>query len=325
MKRVLIHLHAPTVQGARAWASYAEMLLASALMAPALSAHGGRTRRQRKAARAIGPDTPASQLPPEVLSATIDSALALPTRRLDVDETGPPGRPVTLVALSDTHGFEQSLGSALPAGDVLIHCGDFHPGPHWPGGENVGEEEAQRRFDGWLASQPHPIKIVVRGNHDPIRATFPLSGALYATSPQPLELALPNGATLRLALVPFFRTKSTRQRSRHKRFTLPLESLSSCDVLVSHVPPRGVLDSCYDGALGGCATLRTAVESSPHKPRLWLCGHIHESRGAVRHRFGGLPDATVVVNAASANSGVARKLLHGATVVTLNAGSSEVS
>ena len=84
------------------------------------------------------------------------------------------------------------------------------------------------------------------------------------------------------------------------------------------------------------------------KPRLWLCGHIHEGRGAVRHRFeppgalaprahelaheggeggGGAagegaagaaePGATVVVNAASANSGMARQLLHGAIVVTL--------
>lgn len=303
------------------------MLLVSALMAPALSAHGGRTRRQRKAARLGGLSTPA-QLLPEVLPTTIDAALPLPTRRIGVDEAGPSGRPVTLVVLSDTHGFEKSLtgnGTALPAGDVLIHCGDFHPGPYWPAGQNVGEEEAQRRFDAWLASQPHPIKIVVRGNHDPVRLTFPLSGALYATSPQPLELELADGAKLRLALVPFFRQKGTRQRSRRKRFTLPLESLSGCDVLVSHVPPRGVLDRCYDGELAGCTTLRTAVESSPHKPRLWLCGHIHESRGAVRCRFGALPDATVVVNAASANSGVARKLLHGATVVTLNAEPSSAS
>ena len=107
------------------------------------------------------------------------------------------------------------------------------------------------------------------------------------------------------------------------------------------------------GDLGGCSALRSSVEAAEAKPRLWLCGHIHEGRGAARVRFGerlrsarprsgggaaplpaaeatlrerrgaeggagaAAPESTVVVNAASANSGMAKRLLHGATVVTL--------
>lgn len=73
---------------------------------------------------------------------------------------------------------------------------------------------------------------------------------------------------------------------------------------------------CASGERGGSAALRAAVRRAPAKPRLWLCGHIHEARGAARARFGGRAErATLVVNAASANSGRARTLEHGATVV----------
>jgi len=220
---------------------------------------------------------------------------------------------VTLVCISDTHGFEASEAS-LPEGDVLIHCGDFAPGPIWPGGTRVGAEVSQRRFDAWLASQPHGAKVVVRGNHDPVHAAFPLSGATYATSPRSLDIAV-SGTTLRLALCPYQRPRKAKQCKRGNRFALP-----SGEVLVSHVPPHGVRDRCHDGDLGGCAKLRHAVERSVNKPRLWLCGHIHEARGATRHRFGADPDGpvtTLVVNVASANEGVASRLEYGATVVTL--------
>ena len=51
-------------------------------------------------------------------------------------------------------------------------------------------------------------------------------------------------------------------------------------MLVSHVPPKGVLDRCYNGDRAGSRFLRDAVTASLHKPRLWLFGHIHEGAGA---------------------------------------------
>ena len=56
-----------------------------------------------------------------------DESTPLPTRRLRLAEEDDDVACVTLVCVSDTHGFEESLTDAatLPAGDVLIHCGDF--------------------------------------------------------------------------------------------------------------------------------------------------------------------------------------------------------
>ncbi len=61
-------------------------------------------------------------------------------------------------------------------------------------------------------------------------------------------------------------------------------------VLVSHSPPKGLLDTSSTGAsLGSLAVLRT-IEAK--QPRLVVCGHIHESSGK-QLEFG----RTVVLNA----------------------------
>jgi len=48
-------------------------------------------------------------------------------------------------------------------------------------------------------------------------------------------------------------------------------------VVVSHEPPFGVQDKVFLGKHAGSKTLREIAEK--YKPRLWLCGHIHENPG----------------------------------------------
>jgi len=66
----------------------------------------------------------------------------------------PPNRPaVRVVCISDTH--DQIV--KVPPGDILIHAGDL---------TNAGTAaDIQRQLD-WLKSHPHPVKIVIAGNHD---------------------------------------------------------------------------------------------------------------------------------------------------------------
>lgn len=52
-----------------------------------------------------------------------------------------------------------------------------------------------------------------------------------------------------------------------------------CDLLLSHTPPRNCsLDLCYHGAHAGSEAIRERLRSE--RPRLLLCGHIHEAAGA---------------------------------------------
>lgn len=60
-----------------------------------------------------------------------------------------------------------------------------------------------------------------------------------------------------------------------------------CDVLVIHEPPKGILDDVGGGRHIGEATHLAAMRQI--RPRLVLCGHVHESPGIAR-----LGETTVV-------------------------------
>ncbi|UXD21419.1 metallophosphoesterase [Ignicoccus pacificus DSM 13166] len=49
------------------------------------------------------------------------------------------------------------------------------------------------------------------------------------------------------------------------------------DVLVSHYPPKGILDRAWSGAHIGLYEIRELLEEK--RPKLALVGHVHESRG----------------------------------------------
>ena len=66
-------------------------------------------------------------------------------------------------------------------------------------------------------------------------------------------------------------------------------------ILVSHPPPRGVVDTVHSGAHVGSVAVRAIVEK--FRPPLVLCGHIHEARGI------GRLGPTTVVNPGAARDG----------------------
>jgi len=180
---------------------------------------------------------------------------------------------VRIVAISDTHMMHESLH--IPDGDVLVHAGDFC-------GHGVVAEVV--RFDAFLATLPHRHKVVIAGNHDwcferePAAARAALAHATYLQDegveldgvrfwgspwqPEFLSWAfnLPLGAPLRAkwALIP-----------------------PATDVLVTHGPPRGLGDRCFDGRQVGCPDLLAAIDRI--MPRLHISGHIHEGYGTT-HR-----------------------------------------
>ena len=62
----------------------------------------------------------------------------------------------------------------------------------------------------------------------------------------------------------------------------PSGEVTKGDVLVSHLPPKNLLDRTYSGVHAGDEQLRSAVKKKRSKPALWLFGHIHEGAGAAR-------------------------------------------
>jgi len=219
---------------------------------------------------------------------------------------GDKNAPLRLVVISDTHGYEEGLtpgGTTLPEGDILLHLGDFAIDS-----SIKKTKKAIEKFDAWLARQPHRTKIVLRGNHDPFSVQFPLSEANFFSRPKSIAI----DGRLSMTLVPY---TSARNLSSSWR-KLPM----FCDVLISHSPPKGILDKCYNGASAGCQSLRGKVERMiAGPPYLWLCGHIHEGRGSETVAFGLSPRETLVVNTANANSGRASRIDAGPVVIDISA------
>lgn len=73
------------------------------------------------------------------------------------DPGHPPPHPGSLwtrfVCLSDTH----SETFQVPPGDVLLHSGDL---------SKLGTYDQSKITIDWLRSLPHPVKIIIAGNHD---------------------------------------------------------------------------------------------------------------------------------------------------------------
>ncbi|OAA69201.1 ser/Thr protein phosphatase [Akanthomyces lecanii RCEF 1005] len=234
--------------------------------------------------------------------ATTDKTKARTTRR------------TRIVCISDTHNCTVKL----PPGDVLIHAGDItNQGSHSELSKAVKWLEGLQYEAKIIIAGNHDITLdadfYARHGHD-FHNKKPESHeeclALVQSSPS-LTYLHHETATIRLSSPTGPRTEFTVFGSplapafRNWAFYYPplLESLSCCetsiatsdelstspwediparaDIVVTHTPPR---DHCDDrGGVDrptGCEALRRALWRV--RPRLAVCGHMHEGRGVSR-------------------------------------------
>lgn len=200
-------------------------------------------------------------------------------------------KPVSVVCVSDTHNSQP----ALPDGDVLIHAGDL---------TQSGTLGELQETVAWLRSQPHPVKIVVAGNHD-LLLDASLDGqrrgdAANAAAERKLIdwgdiIYLENGGTTvtcsngrRLQVYGSPRSaKHGNWAFQYHRSEDPWAGTvpAGVDVLVTHGPPRAHLDLLR---LGCVHLLR---ELWRVRPRLHVHGHVHEGAGIEWLHFDGLQHA----------------------------------
>lgn len=192
-----------------------------------------------------------------------------------------------IVAVADTHGFEESLG-ALPDGDVFVHAGDML---------RAGTLDELEPVAAWIRALPHRHKIVVAGNHDWCFARAGEAGA--ARDLLGAEVIYLEDAACELGGVSFWGSP-WQPEFCNWAFNLPRGPAlaakwaripAGIDVLVTHGPPTGFGDRCW-GRRAGCEDLREAVLGRV-RPKLHLYGHIHEDGGFWRDDFSGVCLANV--------------------------------
>jgi predicted phosphohydrolase len=190
--------------------------------------------------------------------------------------------PLTIVCISDTHELHRELD--VPAGDILIHAGDF----------TMFSKSASAilDFNEWLGGLPHRWKILVPGNHEFFLESDPSRRRLISNATvlinEGIEIA---GLKIWGSPVTPLYGGAFGLSSPADRVKLYAKIPDGLDILVTHGPPSGILDRS-PGALhhAGCPQLREAV--SQLKPKLHVFGHIHGAHGMLS------TDGTLFVNAA---------------------------
>jgi Icc-related predicted phosphoesterase len=194
-------------------------------------------------------------------------------------------RTIRIACISDTHSLHGQL--EMPSQiDVLIHAGDF---------SRMGRVEDIVSFNEWLGTLQAEIKhrVVVLGNHEGgvFRRVDPASMLTNATAVlQSAGVTLHDLGGLRVWGTRFSWPMRPDSPCKNPEYTaIPDET----DIVIAHGPALGFVDGG-----SGCPELRDALMERV-KPKLFVCGHIHNAYGSIVCEETG----TRFVNAASQKYG----------------------
>jgi len=176
-----------------------------------------------------------------------------------------------LVLLADMHGFYKSVD--IPDGDIAIFAGDLLLN---------GELPDLKDFNAFLGRLPHKHKIVIAGNHDfcieryPEQSRNQLTNAFYLQDQAVTLMGIKfYGSPWQPEFMNWAFNLPRGEALKQKWDLIPEDT----EVLITHGPPYGFLDTTAEGEHAGDQELAEAIKRV--KPRVNVFGHIHESYGSV--------------------------------------------
>ncbi len=200
-----------------------------------------------------------------------------------------------IVVLGDVHGQDERLARTLdlvrgahPA--LVLLVGDVGADPPW-GAERETERAEPRRL-GAARSAPRCATMLggevafVPGNHD-LRDPVPDAAGVNCDQRriEAAGLSIVGLGGAGPAKFGFPYEWEEKEADLALRRAIPADALP-VDILLSHTPPRSTpLDRTHRGEHVGSRVVRRWIARA--KPRLFVCGHIHEAWGAAT--IGGVP------------------------------------
>jgi len=175
---------------------------------------------------------------------------------------------VNITFISDTHTAEPELSG----GDLLIHAGDLT--------YQGRTKETKKQLD-WLARQDYDKIIIVPGNHE-VHWEDGQTNFLkhcadrgieclveYATEYKGVKIF---GSPITPEFCGWAYMREYNEIQKHWDL-IPTDT----DILITHGPPKGILDKNMEGGSCGCPFLLERVKEI--KPKVHVFGHIHEAHG----------------------------------------------
>ncbi len=190
------------------------------------------------------------------------------------------------ITISDTHGKHHSL--QLPPADAIIHAGDV---------SSRGREEEIIDFVKWFSGLDYKYKIFVAGNHD---FFFERCNELRLKTIIPNNVIYLNDSSIEIEgikiwgspISPWFYDWAF---NRHRGATIQKHwnlIPNDIDIIVTHGPVYGFLDKTVSGDAVGCKDLLNTIYKI--KPKVHICGHIHEGYGQIEDNGINYINASVV-------------------------------
>jgi len=174
--------------------------------------------------------------------------------------------------ISDTHTLHKGL--KIPDCDLLVHAGDI---------SSIGTEYQTYDFFNWIISLKNVKRFcMIAGNHDFYFENKALTKEVLNNFPSVayLENSGVEIDGLKIwgsPITPTFYNwafMADRGKKIKKHWNQIPENL---DILITHGPPKNILDRCPDGFHVGCEDLLEAIRDK--KSKIHVFGHIHDGHG----------------------------------------------
>jgi predicted MPP superfamily phosphohydrolase len=222
---------------------------------------------------------------------------------------------IRFLVISDTHGND--LQASLPECDVLLHCGDItedgSPESIEKALQALGNIKAELKL---MIAGNHEISmdeqyyLAEGGSPEDVQRTQELVSRISSSVASKSGITfleegthtftLSSGASFTIYASPFtpkYGASAFQYPTGEDRFN-PTEYSHSwaqnvgtetstipenVDIVMTHGPPKYILDSTSDGHSAGCDHLRRAIERV--RPKLHCFGHVHRGYGTQRLEF----------------------------------------
>jgi len=203
-----------------------------------------------------------------------------------------------ILCISDTHDEHERL--RIQACDILIHSGDA---------TSTGSHRRMVKFGAWLSAQPAKHIIFVPGNHDRIaEENWSLFKGCFDPAVHLLNNDMVEIEGLKIWGCPYtpafcnwaFQAEDGDEDGRYPSLFHMTGRVDEADIIVTHGPPKGILDITDEGESIGSRAMRKLVDRV--QPKLYVCGHCHTSFGRMTgvHPSG---KKTTFINASSVIEG----------------------
>jgi Icc-related predicted phosphoesterase len=182
---------------------------------------------------------------------------------------------MNILFISDTHGLHHHIQN-LPPADMIIHAGDVSA---------KGRDYEVEDFLQWFGDLNYKYKVFIAGNHD-FWFEDKLLKHVQQMLPQNTYYLCDSGVEIegiRLWGSPinpwFYDWAFNRNRGFEIRKYWKLIPHDT-NILITHTPPFGILDTTTRGVHTGCEDLLNIIKVI--NPKYHLFGHIHENYGMMQ-------------------------------------------